>query len=99
MPCKNLRAQLPLYAGGELDAVASAVVGRHVRECGECRRSAEKFSADRAQLNRYGRQLAQERTAPDVFSGLLPRLEVPPTPNLRPANGAEGRRRGGGFQA
>lgn len=99
MPCKNLRAQLPLYAGGELDAVASAVVGRHVQECGECRRSAEKFAADRVQLGRYGRQLAMDRPAPDVFAGLRQRIEGAPAPSLRPVDEAEGRRRGGGFQA
>jgi anti-sigma factor RsiW len=99
MPCKNLRAQLPLYAGGELDAVQSAMVGRHLEACDSCRRGAEAYSADRAQLNRYGRELQHQNRTPDVFAALRSRIPELDLPARAVAPGPEARRRDEGFMA
>jgi hypothetical protein len=74
MPCKNLRPQLALFAGGELDVVANLNVERHLRECAGCRQTADAFRAHRAALNRYGRDLSVNQGAPDLFSGVIAKL-------------------------
>jgi anti-sigma factor ChrR (cupin superfamily) len=99
MPCKTLRAQLPLFAGGELDAVQSAIVGQHLKSCDTCRRGAAAFSADRAQLTRYRRDLEQHQPAPDVMASLRERLAATETPDRLAVRAPLGRRRDEGFMA
>ncbi len=74
MPCKNYRAQLSLYMGGELDPTAMLAVDTHVRSCPSCQSTAAAFQAQRTILGRFGRGLDSLGAAPDLFSGLAPHL-------------------------
>jgi anti-sigma factor RsiW len=97
MPCRNYRAQLSLYAGGELDPVAMLDVGRHVQACPSCRTTTDSYRAQRASLGRFGRGLGATGGAPDLFSSIAARL-----PESAPSAAAGARRPGlksGGLSA
>ncbi|HYC79160.1 MAG TPA: zf-HC2 domain-containing protein [Planctomycetota bacterium] len=96
MPCKDLQAQLPLYAGRELDVVQSAALGRHLESCPTCASTAKAYAADVRTLNHYGRELVSQAPAPDLMARLRPMLgrpQPPAAPTLR----AAARRKGGAF--
>lgn len=99
MPCKNLRPQLSLFAGGELDVVANLNVERHLRECAGCRQTVDAHRAQQAFLNRFGRDLSVNEVTPDLFSGVIAKLGGGENLASAAPGAAKGGRRGGNAYA
>ena len=81
MPCNNLRGpQLTLFAGGDLGTRDSNAVREHLKNCPSCRQEAKSLDKTRSLLGRYGSNLSTPPQAPDIWSGVMGRLNQKQTP-------------------
>jgi anti-sigma factor (TIGR02949 family) len=81
MPCAETHARLPAYFDGELDALASAEMERHLAACEECRKSLEELTELRVALRR---ELKFEPTPPALKARIQAALDREAAPQLPP---------------
>jgi hypothetical protein len=81
MPCNNLRGpQLTLFTGGDLGTRDSNAVREHLKNCPTCRQEAKSLDKTRSLLGRYGSNLSTPPQAPDIWSGVMGRLNQKQAP-------------------
>lgn len=68
--CANVRGDLPLFVGGDLDRVRAATVRRHLCECAQCRREASSLQQPLLQLQAFGGRHDAARGDDAWFAGL-----------------------------
>ena len=80
MPCNNLRGQLSLYAGRDLDTAHAMIVGQHVDHCPSCDSTVSKYGQTVSLLGDYGRLLESRPVPRSLLGGIVDRLSRAPFP-------------------
>lgn len=78
MSCKNLRGQLSLFAGGDLDDETSSALREHLKACPTCRNQVQTYEKTRSLLGAYGRQPAGAPDGPALWKRVMGRVGQKP---------------------